>query len=136
MKKEMSSYFSENSFWEKIKKLCLKAGLKVVYAALLLFYAFYDPSVPKKAKAVIAGALGYFILPFDAIFDLTPMVGFTDDYGVLFAALATIAMHINEDIRTKAHKKLEDLFGKTLDKQELLEIEKGLNEADPKEEQR
>lgn len=55
--------YSDNSFFEKIKKTFSKAGVQVVYGALLLFYALKDPAVPEKAKATIVGALGYFITP-------------------------------------------------------------------------
>ncbi|MCR3921908.1 MAG: YkvA family protein, partial [Firmicutes bacterium] len=130
MSEEFSSHFSEDRFWEKIKKFCIKAGLKVVYTALLLYYTLQDPRVPVKAKAIIAGALGYFILPVDVIPDLLPMVGFTDDYGVLFAALATVAMHITPESKAKAKAKVNDFFGTTVDEDELMEVEKGLAKTD------
>ncbi|MBT2605311.1 DUF1232 domain-containing protein [Bacillus sp. ISL-53] len=62
-----SDNFSEDSFWKKIKKIGKKAGVKVVYVALLLFYTLQKPTTPVWAKTVIIGALGYFILPIDLI---------------------------------------------------------------------
>ncbi|PEO50494.1 hypothetical protein CN563_02685 [Bacillus sp. AFS026049] len=50
-----------------MKKFGKKAGVKVVYVALLLFYTLQKPTTPVWAKTVIVGALGYFILPIDLI---------------------------------------------------------------------
>ncbi|UQZ85120.1 hypothetical protein SK3146_04403 [Paenibacillus konkukensis] len=103
--------YSDDSFWLKMKKFAKKAGGKAVYAALLLFYALQSPKVPMKAKAVIMGALGYFISPLDAIPDITPGIGFGDDLGVLVGALLTIAMYIDADIKAKARSKVTAWFG-------------------------
>lgn len=107
----MSDQYSEESFWEKIKKFGKKAGYKVVYAALLLFFCLKDGNVPAWAKTVIIGALAYFISPVDAIPDIVPVAGFTDDLGSLAAALGIVAVYINDDIKQKAKSKLVDWFG-------------------------
>jgi len=103
--------YSDDSFWLKLKKFAKKAGSKVVYAALLLYFALQSPKVPIKAKAVIIGALGYFISPLDIIPDITPGIGFGDDLGVLIGALLTVAMYIDADIKEKARNKVLDWFG-------------------------
>ncbi|WP_270169931.1 YkvA family protein [Paenibacillus sp. SYP-B4298] len=103
--------YTEASFWEKLKKFGKKAGVKVVYTALLLFYCLRDGNVPPWAKTVIVGALAYFINPVDAIPDVVPVVGFTDDLGALVAALGTVAVYINDDIRHKARTRLAEWFG-------------------------
>ena len=54
--------YSESGFWNKVKKVALKAGAKVIYVALILYYELADPNVSPKEKAIIIGALGYFIL--------------------------------------------------------------------------
>ena len=111
MAENLSDQYSEESFWEKIKKFGKKAGSKVVYSALLLFYCMKDGDAPVWTKTVIIGALAYFISPIDAIPDLVPIVGYTDDLGALVAALGTVAAYINDDIRQKAKAKLADWFG-------------------------
>ena len=73
-----------------------------MYAVLLLYYTLQKPEVPKKTKAVIIGALGYFILPVDLIPDMMLGVGFTDDLGALGIALFQVAMYIDDDIKLKA----------------------------------
>ena len=64
-----------------------------------------------KVKAGIYGALGYFIVPFDAIADLIPFIGYTDDLTIIGAALVIAQFYINDEVRTKAKKKLAWIFG-------------------------
>lgn len=120
-----SNYYSENKLWEKIKKVSKLAGAKVVYAVLLLYYTMEDRNVSTKTKVLIVAALGYFIFPTDAIFDLTPLIGYSDDLGVLLFTLVRISSEITPEIKEKARTKLKDWFG-TIDETELEEIEKNL----------
>ena len=64
-------HFSNESFWEKVKRYALKAGSVVLRPALTLYFALQDEDTPAWAKAVIVGALGYFVFPMDAIPDMT-----------------------------------------------------------------
>ncbi|PLW67389.1 YkvA family protein [Pseudohalioglobus lutimaris] len=109
--------FSEQGFWNKLKKYASAAGREVVEKALLLFYAMQEEQAPAWAKATIAGALGYFIVPLDAITDLTPAVGYADDLGVLVLALAAVASYINDDVRQKTAARMEAWFGSEEDEQ-------------------
>jgi uncharacterized membrane protein YkvA (DUF1232 family) len=120
-----SKYYSEKGLWEKIKKVSKIAGSKVVYAVLLLYYTMQDKSVSIKTKVSIAAALGYFILPTDAIFDFTPLIGYSDDLGVLLFTLARISSGITPEVKEKARIKLQDWFGE-IDETELEEIEKNI----------
>ena len=54
-------HYSENQFWEKLRKVARSAGIKVVYAALELYYVLRNPGTPKADRVKILGALGYFI---------------------------------------------------------------------------
>jgi uncharacterized membrane protein YkvA (DUF1232 family) len=98
--------FDETTFLGNCKQIAKKAGREVVGKGLQLFYAF--PSAPPWAKATIAGALGYLIFPADAIPDFLPAVGFTDDLGVIVAALGAVASSIDDEVKAKAAQKLED----------------------------
>lgn len=122
MENEFLHQYSEKSFWEKIKNFSKSAGIKVVYAALLLYYVLEDKNVEIKTKLSITAALGYFIIPTDAIFDFTPLIGYSDDLGVLLFALSQISSNITPDVKGKARKKLEDWFGE-IDDNELKELE-------------
>ena len=103
--------FSESSFRDKLKLYALTAGEAVVYRALLLYYAADRPETPKWAKAAVYGALGYFILPIDAMPDIIPGVGYVDDLGALMLAFGTIAAYVDENVRIKAGEKLRGWFG-------------------------
>ena len=126
-------YYSDQDLWRKIRKIAGKAGAQLVYASLLLYYTLQKSTTPKWAKAAIIGALGYLILPMDAIPDLVPMLGLGDDLGVLVAALATVAVYVDDDVKNKARVKVHDWFG-DFDKRiedKIIQIE---DPATPKEE--
>lgn len=99
---EFSGDFSDQGFWNKILNFAKAAGKETIEIALQLYYALQAPATPAWAKAVIIGALGYFISPIDAIPDLTPFIGYVDDFGILTMAVATVAVHITDDIKAKA----------------------------------
>ena len=108
---EYEAAYSESGFWDKLKSYALVAGREVVEKALLLYYAAQEEKAPAWAKATIVGALGYFITPLDAVTDLTPGIGYVDDLGVLALAIAAVAAYINDDVRARAAKKMQDWFG-------------------------
>jgi uncharacterized membrane protein YkvA (DUF1232 family) len=103
--------YSEEGFWSKVKDYALRAGAEVIEKALILYYTAQDKNTPQWAKATIFGALGYFILPIDAIPDIIAGIGYTDDLGVLVMAFATVAAHITPESRQSAKKKIADWFG-------------------------
>ena len=104
---DYSAAYSDENFWEKCKKFLRKAGKTVLIPALTLKYCAEDPETPKHIKATIYGALGYFISPIDAIPDITPMIGFSDDLGVITMTVASVAMHIKPEHKERAREKVE-----------------------------
>lgn len=104
-------YYSEENFWDKVKKFAVKAGAKAIYLALKLYYALTDDDTPAWAKSTIVGALGYFILPIDLIPDAIPVVGFSDDMAIMSAALLIVAKSITPKVKDRARKKMLDWFG-------------------------
>lgn len=114
-----SKHYSEDGLWNKIKKYSKKAGSSVVYAVLLLYFVLQKKEVPKKSKAMIIGALGYFILPFDFIPDVAAGLGYTDDIGALLAALWQVSMYIDSDVKNQAREKLKNWFGEEVDTSEI-----------------
>lgn len=105
------SEYSDASFWDKITRFAKKAGREVVEKALWLFFAAQRPETPAWAKAVIYSALAYFISPVDAVPDITPLVGYSDDLGMLAAAISTLAVYITDDVKAQAAEKLRTWFG-------------------------
>jgi uncharacterized membrane protein YkvA (DUF1232 family) len=103
--------FSEDGFWGKVVKYAKTAGQEVIEKALWLYYAAQNPQAPMWAKATIYGALGYFISPIDGISDITPVIGYSDDLGVLAAAVVAVTMYITDEVKAQATQKLKDWFG-------------------------
>ena len=109
--------FSEDGLWEKIASVTKKAGIKVVYYALLLFYALKSENVKMSDKALIIGALGYFILPLDLIPDFLVPVGYGDDLAVMWGLIKKLDC-IDELVKSQAQEKLTEWFG-NYDKKEI-----------------
>jgi len=122
MNDEYTKYYSEKSLWRKIKKFSKAAGNKVIYAVLLLYYAMIDKGVSLKTKVFIAASLGYFIMPADAIFDLTPLIGYSDDLGVLLFALKQISSVITIEVKESARNKITEWFSE-IDEKEMSDLE-------------
>ena len=120
-KETVSGYaqvYNPSKLLEKLGKVARKAGAKVVYAVLLLYYALLDGDVPLKDKAIVVGALGYFILPFDFIPDMLGPLGFSEDMGALLLALKTIWSNITPKVKEQARQKLSEWFDE-VDPEEL-----------------
>lgn len=115
-------HFTESDFWATVKKIARKAGIKIIYYALLLYYTLTDPATPTRYKAVIAGALGYLILPYDLIPDFLPFAGLADDWGALVGAIAYVASSITPAIKERARKKSESIFGGPIDESQFGDI--------------
>ena len=113
-KNEFESAYSDTGFWDKLKDYAKTAGREVVEKALLLYYAAQEEKAPAWAKGTIVAALGYFIMPLDAVADLTPAIGYADDLGVLVVALAAVATYVNDNVREKTAQKMHNWFGDEL----------------------
>ncbi|PZO76555.1 MAG: DUF1232 domain-containing protein [Mesorhizobium amorphae] len=95
---------SPEAFWRTVKAAARRIPfMEEVVAA---YYCALDWNTPMRAKAVIFGALAYFIMPADAIPDFLLIAGFTDDVAVLSAALAAIRSHVTPAHRQAAREAL------------------------------
>ena len=91
-------------FWVKVKRF--GAGLPFAEDLLAAYYCAFDRDTPLQVKAALLAALAYFVLPFDAIPDVLPMIGFTDDAAVLATAIRLVAAHITPLHRAAARAAL------------------------------
>ena len=91
-------------FWTKLRRV---AG-KVPFAEDLLaaYYCAFDRDTPYEVKAALLGALAYFVLPFDAVPDILPVLGFADDAAVLATALRLVVAHMKPEHRRAAKQAL------------------------------
>ncbi len=73
-----AGYYNSTALFDKIKQWARKAGVKLVYIVMLLYYSTMDKELPAKDQLMVLAALGYFILPINLIPDALPG-GFVDD---------------------------------------------------------
>ena len=92
-------------FWSKLKRVV--AGLPFAEDLLAAYYCAFDKQTPRHVQVALLGAIAYFILPFDFIPDMMPILGFTDDAAVLATAIRLVASHITPDHREAARAALK-----------------------------
>jgi uncharacterized membrane protein YkvA (DUF1232 family) len=91
-------------FWAKFKRVA--AQLPFAEDLLSAYYCAFDRQTPRHVQASLLGAIAYFILPFDVIPDMLPVLGFTDDAAVLATAIRLVAAHITPEHREAARARL------------------------------
>ena len=119
--------FTKNGFVEKISRIARRAGSKLVYGALLLYYTLESDKISLKDKAIIIGALGYLISPLDVIPDAIPIAGLGDDLAVLIYVLNKVWGNVNEDVKAKSREKLLQWF----DEEEIGDVDSNLFKDNP-----
>ena len=102
--------FTQNGFIDKVSRIAKRAGAKLVYAALILYYTLQSDKVSVKDKTLIIGALRYLISPLDVMPDAIPIVGLGDDLSVLIYVLHKVWGDVSIEIKEKAHEKLSKWF--------------------------
>lgn len=108
------------------RRFLTKTSTKGLYIALLLYFTYRGPSVPSWAKKIIIGSLAYFVSPLDSIPDLTPILGMTDDMGILAFGIVTISCYVTDETKVEALKKLEKILGSKLDHDAIVEVDSWL----------
>lgn len=88
------------SFWKKLKRVA--AQLPFAEELLAAYYCAFDRETPRHVQAALLGAIAYFVLPFDFIPDMLPVLGFTDDAAVLATAIRLVSSHITSEHRRAA----------------------------------
>src|SRR4051812_26582743 len=85
--------------------------LPLAHETVAMYFCLLDSRTPIWVKATAAAALAYFILPLDAVPDLLPIVGLSDDASVIAAALTAVAAHITAEHRDKARAWMDAEIG-------------------------
>jgi uncharacterized membrane protein YkvA (DUF1232 family) len=80
------------SFWRKLGQVA--AQIPFAEDLLAAYYCAFDNKTPLQVKAALVAAIAYFVLPFDAIPDMLPVIGFVDDAAVLAVAVNLVAGHM------------------------------------------
>jgi uncharacterized membrane protein YkvA (DUF1232 family) len=97
----------ERGFWRKLGAVA--ARIPFADEAVSAYYAARDRQTPTRVRAVLLGALAYFVMPVDLIPDFIAGLGFTDDATVLLLAAQTVSGHIKEPHRERAREMLAKL---------------------------
>jgi uncharacterized membrane protein YkvA (DUF1232 family) len=92
-------------FWIKLKQVVGK--LPFAEDLLAAYYCAFDRQTPRHVQAALLGAIAYFILPFDFIPDMLPVLGFTDDAAILATAIRLVSAHILPEHREAARAALK-----------------------------
>ncbi len=99
----------ERKFWDKLRKYI--RHVPFVEDAIAAYYCAVDSTTPLQVKAVLFGALAYFVLPIDVVPDIIAWFGFADDAAVLYAAIRTVAPHIKNRHRAQAKAAVDRIAG-------------------------
>jgi uncharacterized membrane protein YkvA (DUF1232 family) len=97
----------ERGFWNKVRRTL--GRVPFVEEAVAAYFCALDRDTPLQIKAILMGALAYFVIPTDMIPDFIAALGFTDDAAVFYAALRTVAPHIRERHRDDARRALDSV---------------------------
>ena len=92
----------QRTFWPKLRKVAV--SLPFVEDLLAAYYCAFDRGTPRHVQAALVGAIGYFVLPFDVIPDMLPILGFTDDAAMLAGVIRLFAAHITPAHRDAARR--------------------------------
>lgn len=98
----------DRDFWQKLKATFRKVPF--IDDLVAVYYCAKDPATPLRVKAILFGALAYFILPTDVVPDFMPLLGFGDDAAVLYGAIRAVLPHIKPDHRLLAKNALDRLL--------------------------
>ncbi len=97
----------ERGFWTKVRRTL--GRVPFVEAAVAAYFCATDRDTPLQVKAILMGALAYFVVPTDMIPDFIAALGYTDDAVVFYAALRMVAPYIKEPHRDRARETLDGI---------------------------
>jgi uncharacterized membrane protein YkvA (DUF1232 family) len=92
-------------FWRKLARVL--ASIPFAEDLVAAYYCALDSETPTYVRAVLLGAIAYFVLPADVVPDILAGLGFTDDASVLAAALAAVGRHLRPEHRAAARARLD-----------------------------
>lgn len=95
---------SPGRFWKKVRKAAGKVPF--LDEVVAVWFCARDPATPVRVKAILLGAVAYFVLPFDLVPDLLAGFGYTDDLAVLLAAIRAVYPHVGAHHRAQAREAL------------------------------
>ena len=108
---EVVQEYPADRLFAKLGRFARVAGRILVERALRLYYAARDPATPAWAKRAIYAALAYFVLPFDAVPDFIPGIGYLDDLSTITFTLLLVSVYVSAEVKARARAKTAEWFG-------------------------
>ncbi|MCG6332314.1 DUF1232 domain-containing protein [Vibrio alginolyticus] len=99
----------EKTFWRKMKGSVKKAGEEIAVMGIKSWLAMADSNTSVRHKAILGGALAYFVLPTDMVPDVLAGVGSTDDMAALPLAANSVGNAITDEHEEQAREKLNSM---------------------------
>jgi uncharacterized membrane protein YkvA (DUF1232 family) len=90
--------------WRAIKREA--ASLPFLQDVLTAYYCIFDRHTPLYVKAVLAGALAYFVVPEHLVPKNLPLINLADDAAIVALAMKAVASHIKPEHREAARRAL------------------------------
>ena len=97
-KDDFSQFYSEHSFWQKLQSLSGTGGCDLLRKVMTLYVLLKAPTTSVGLKVILIAALGYFVAPLDAIPDLIPFLGYSDDLSLVGLVLSNLSSAITPAI--------------------------------------
>jgi uncharacterized membrane protein YkvA (DUF1232 family) len=91
-------------FWRAIQREA--AGIPFLQDLLTAYYCIFDRHTPLYVKAVLAGAIAYFVIPDHLVPKNLPLIGLADDAAVIAIAMKAVSSHIKPAHREAARRTL------------------------------
>lgn len=118
---------SINQVSQKIGDMKKGALVKIWDKICELWALVKDKEVPWQTKAIALGALIYVITPIDAIPDLIPALGLTDDVGIVLTAVASIGLALSKySNKTELLDKVTKPYQESRNKESILKQVKAM----------
>ena len=97
----------ERQFWRKLGRAL--SHIPFAEDLVAAWYCAKDPATPMHVRALLWGAVAYFILPMDLIPDYLVGIGFTDDAAVIAMVMSLLGRYIAPGHRAAAKARIEAL---------------------------
>ena len=97
----------ERTFWRKLTRVL--AHIPFAEDLVAAWYCALDSATPVHVRALLWGAVAYFILPIDVVPDYLAGLGFTDDAAVIATVMSLLGRHLTPQHRAAAAAKVDAL---------------------------
>jgi uncharacterized membrane protein YkvA (DUF1232 family) len=96
-------------FWRKLKREA--ASIPMLEQLLSAYYCAFDRNTPLYAKALVAGAIAYFVVPKRLLPKQLALIVVLDDAAIIAAACKAVSSHVKAEHREAARRAVARLRG-------------------------